>query len=37
MIGVFAIEGLLIHPLSEDQQRAIRDTLAQRWIPTPTR
>jgi len=37
MIGTFAVEGLLMHPLSEDQQRAICDTLAQRWIPTPTR
>ena len=32
MIGVFTIEGLLMHPLAEDQQRAICDTLAARWI-----
>jgi hypothetical protein len=36
MIGVFAIEGLLIHPLDKDQQRSICDTLAARWIPTPS-
>jgi len=36
MIGTFAVEGLLMHPLSEDPQRAICDLLAQRWIPTPT-
>lgn len=32
-IGVFTIEGLLMHPLSEDQQRAICEVLAARWIP----
>lgn len=31
MIGVFAMEGLLTHPLDEDQQRAICDVLAERW------
>jgi TetR/AcrR family transcriptional regulator, cholesterol catabolism regulator len=35
MIGVFAIEGLLMHPLSKEQQLAICDALAARWIPTP--
>lgn len=35
MIGVFTIEGLLMHPMSEDQQRAICDVLAERWISTP--
>ena len=35
MIGVFTIEGLLMHPLPEDQQRAICDTLAARWGPAP--
>ena len=34
MIGIFTIEGLLMHPLDEDQQRAICDTLAERWIRT---
>ncbi len=34
-IGVFAIEGLLTHPLDEDQQRAICDVLATRLISTP--
>jgi AcrR family transcriptional regulator len=33
MIGVFTIEGLLMHPLSADQQRAICDALAARWNP----
>ncbi|GAC1395522.1 MAG: helix-turn-helix domain-containing protein [Mycobacterium sp.] len=37
MIGVFAVEGLLTHPLDEDQQRAICDTLAARWNPTAPR
>lgn len=35
MIGVFAIEGMLMHPLGEEQQRAICDTLGTRWIPKP--
>lgn len=35
MIGVFTIEGLLMHPLGEDQQRAICNVLASRWIPQP--
>ncbi len=37
MIGTFAVEGLLMHPLTEDQQRAICDALAQRWIPDDAR
>ncbi|OBK35372.1 TetR family transcriptional regulator [Mycobacterium sp. 1245111.1] len=37
MIGTFAVEGLLMHNLDEDQQRAICDTLAARWIPAPPR
>ena len=32
MIGIFTIEGLLMHPMDENQQRAICDTLAERWI-----
>jgi hypothetical protein len=35
MIGTFAVEGLLMHPLSEEQQRAICDALVAHWIPTP--
>lgn len=35
MIGIFAVEGLLMHPLSKEQQRAICDALAARWIPRP--
>ena len=35
MIGTFAVEGLLMHPLSEEQQRAICDALVAQWIPTP--
>jgi len=31
MIGVFAIEGMLMHPLGEEEQRAICDTLVTRW------
>jgi AcrR family transcriptional regulator len=31
MIGIFTIEGLLMHPMSEDEQRTICDTLAGRW------
>lgn len=34
MIGIFTIEGLLMHGLDEDQQRAICDALASRWTPT---
>ncbi|MBB0970041.1 TetR/AcrR family transcriptional regulator [Dietzia aerolata] len=34
-IGVFTIEGLLMHPLSEEQQRTVCDALAARWIPPP--
>lgn len=33
MIGVFTIEGLLMHPLSEEQQRAVCDALTARWVP----
>ena len=33
MIGTFTVEGLLMHPLSGEQQRAICDTLVARWIP----
>ena len=35
MIGTFAVEGLLMHPLSDEQQHAICDALTARWIPTP--
>lgn len=35
MIGVFTIEGLLMHPLGEEQERAICDTLAARWFSSP--
>ena len=35
MIGVFAIEGLLMHPLSKEQQRTICEALAASWISTP--
>ncbi|MCV7173731.1 TetR/AcrR family transcriptional regulator [Mycobacterium manitobense] len=35
MIGVFTIEGLLMHPLGEEQERAICDTLAARWFTAP--
>lgn len=35
MIGVFAIEGLLMHPLRNEQQRKICEALAARWISTP--
>ncbi|MDT5211347.1 MAG: hypothetical protein QOF67_3762, partial [Mycobacterium sp.] len=31
MIGIFTIEGLLMHTMSEDEQRTICDTLADRW------
>ena len=34
MIGIFTIEGLLMHNQDEDQQRAICDALASRWTPT---
>jgi hypothetical protein len=37
MIGTFAVEGLLMHPLGEDQQHAICDALAARWVPPPPR
>ena len=32
MIGIFTIEGLLMHHQDEDQQRTICDVLASRWI-----
>ncbi len=35
MIGTSAVEGLLMHPLDEEQQLAICDALAAHWIPTP--
>jgi len=35
MIGTFTVEGLLMHPLDEDQQRAICNTLAEHWVPAP--
>jgi TetR/AcrR family transcriptional regulator, cholesterol catabolism regulator len=35
MIGVFVIEGLLMHPLSDEQQRTICEALAARWISIP--
>lgn len=31
MIGVFTIEGLLMHPMTEEQQQAICNALAARW------
>lgn len=31
MIGVFTIEGLLMHDLDEDQQRTVCEALASRW------
>jgi AcrR family transcriptional regulator len=34
MIGTFVVEGLLMHPLSDEQQRAICDALAARWTAT---
>ncbi len=34
MIGIFTIEGLLMHPMSEDEQRTVCDVLAERWNPT---
>jgi AcrR family transcriptional regulator len=33
MIGIFTIEGLLMHQLEESEQRAICDALASRWTP----
>ena len=33
MIGIFTIEGLLMHNQDEDQQRTICDALASRWTP----
>lgn len=35
MIGVFTVEGLLMHPMAEDRQRVICDVLAARWNPAP--
>jgi TetR/AcrR family transcriptional regulator, cholesterol catabolism regulator len=37
MIGIFTIEGLLMHNLDEGQQRTICDALASRWTPTQAR
>ncbi|GAB3032750.1 TetR/AcrR family transcriptional regulator [Mycobacterium bourgelatii] len=34
MIGIFTIEGLLMHDLNEIEQRTICDTLAARWTMT---
>ena len=34
MIGIFTIEGLLMHDLDEKQQQTICDALASRWTPT---
>ena len=31
MIGIFTIEGLLMHPMSDDEQRTLCDTLSERW------
>jgi TetR/AcrR family transcriptional regulator, cholesterol catabolism regulator len=31
-IGIFAIEGMLMHPLSEEQQGAVCDALVAHWI-----
>lgn len=33
MIGIFTVEGLLMHPLDENEQRAICDAVASRWTP----
>jgi AcrR family transcriptional regulator len=33
MIGIFTIEGLLMHDQDESEQRAICDALASRWTP----
>ncbi|WP_111512690.1 TetR/AcrR family transcriptional regulator [Mycobacterium kyogaense] len=35
MIGVFTVEGLLMHNHDESQQRAIIDALASRWTTNP--
>ncbi len=35
MIGTFTIEGLLMHNLSNEQQRKICEALAARWISIP--
>jgi hypothetical protein len=35
MIGIFTIEGLLMHRLEESEQRAICEVLASRWTPVP--
>jgi AcrR family transcriptional regulator len=37
MIGIFTVEGLLMHPMSEDEQRTICDVLASRWTMTQPR
>jgi AcrR family transcriptional regulator len=34
MIGIFTVEGLLMHNQDEDQQRAIVDALTSRWTTT---
>ncbi|OBJ53026.1 TetR/AcrR family transcriptional regulator [Mycobacterium sp. 1423905.2] len=34
MIGIFTVEGLLMHDLGEVEQRTICDTLASRWSAT---
>jgi AcrR family transcriptional regulator len=33
MIGVFTVEGLLMHPLADHQQRTVCEVLAARWNP----
>ncbi len=33
MIGIFTIEGLLMHPMSDEEQRTICHALAERWSP----
>ncbi|MCV7420532.1 helix-turn-helix transcriptional regulator [Mycobacterium yunnanensis] len=35
MIGVFTVEGLLMHSLGEERERAICDALAARWSTAP--
>lgn len=37
MIGIFTVEGLLMHDLNEVEQRTICDTLASRWTVTQPR
>jgi TetR/AcrR family transcriptional regulator, cholesterol catabolism regulator len=36
MIGLFTTEGLLMHPLGEERERAVLDNLTGRWFTPPT-